>query len=235
MILVHSEPGHIFCSICSRQFASSEQLAEHRSNCIVRKRERERDRKQAKFGRFESEICKTRAFKTNKYLQEHIRKQHIPNYKKFKCETCGSKFVRESSLKSHTCWQKQDTKSEIVNCEWCWKSLSIKSLQMHKLLVHSESATVCKQCCKQFSNFQELNEHRAECLKKKQMRKKAVACFECDICNAKITRKELLLKHMHDKHHPSGKRLKWGECCEVISKMTLLRDHNYQPQLKKGH
>lgn len=144
------------------------------------------------------QICYTQ-FKSEEYLQRHMRYKHGATANVFKCDKCQATFRKEDLFRIHQCnGVKPNSK---MACEICSKEFSRKqSLLNHQVLVHSKSETIhCKACARVFSDVDERDAHQSECAAKKyqQLSKNSTAC---EICGVVLSRSSALLRHKASKH-----------------------------------
>lgn len=146
------------------------------------------------------QICHTN-FKSEEYLQRHMRYKHGATANVFKCDKCLATFRKEDLFRIHQCNVIQSNENRGMTCEKCGKEFSRKqTLLKHQVLVHSKSETIhCKACARVFSDADERDAHQTECAakKNKQLSKYSTTC---EICGKRLSRHGALVRHMASQH-----------------------------------
>lgn len=147
------------------------------------------------------QICHTQ-FKSEEYLQRHMRYKHGATAKLFKCDQCQATFRKEDLFRIHQCNGTSNVDGKMTKCETCGKEFSRKqTLLKHQVLVHSkpDEMIYCKACARVFSNAEERDTHQLECAAKKyqQLASNPVAC---EICGQIFSRSFSLERHKASKH-----------------------------------
>lgn len=104
-------------------------------------------------------------------LRTHHTIFHSPAGTHF-CRTCFKIFADVDTLNAHRA--QCILKSKVANpCHFCGRVLSsIKSLQRHKISLHSAGTVIfCKTCVKKFKTTEELNAHIPECSLKRKIKR----------------------------------------------------------------
>lgn len=199
-LIQHS--GKIYCKMCHKKFATLEEMTKHRSECVAKKRDRQRLKRDNSLGVFKCSLCSS-ILSSQVNLNAHMKRLHDPNYLKFKCNSCGARFVNEDSFKRHVCREKLT----VFSCDSCDKILSSRfGMSKHKLLVHNPKGThFCKICYKKFASKEEQAEHEPDCVMKKRSRSRtefqnSIGRFECDICHSIFKARRYLGSHMRKTH-----------------------------------
>lgn len=149
------------------------------------------------------QICSTQ-FKSEEYLQRHMRYKHGATAKIFRCDTCQATFRKEDLFALHQCnvtiAPTENTK--MIQCETCGKEFSRKqTLLKHTVLVHSKNSETifCKGCARVFPNIEERDVHQLECTTKKYQQLSSNPCT-CEICGKVLSRRGALQRHKALKH-----------------------------------
>lgn len=154
------------------------------------------------------QVCFTQ-FKSEEYLQRHMRYKHGVTPQVFKCDQCQATFRKEDQLRTHQCSgppngtpsSTPNTPNSKMACE-CGKEFSRKqTLLKHKILVHSKNTDTifCKACARVFSDVDERDVHQLECTTKKYQQLSSNPCA-CEICGKVLSRRGALQRHKALKH-----------------------------------
>lgn len=214
---VHQTETIINCNICKKRFDDNEQLISHRHNCIPKPSVR----KVKGSGTVECTLCSAK-LQNNTYLRIHMRRQHDPSTKKFKCPQCRAVFMHETSLEKHDC-----PNSQSYRCRDCGKQLSnLKTFRMHQIRFHSSNTIFCTICSRLFTVADDRDKHQLKCdLQRKMSYFKTYGRFECDICKFVSNRKSKLRAHMLAKHNPDADKLKCQICKRFYLSELALHEH----------
>lgn len=147
------------------------------------------------------EVCNTK-FKSEEYLQRHMRYKHGASPRVLKCESCNETFRKEVSMRFHQCTgmkaevDKTNETKTTISCEICGKGFSRKqTLQKHKVLFHSQTGTIfCNVCGRLFPTEDDRNIHQSQCSQKKRVQHSSNP-IPCDICGKMLSRKGALQRH----------------------------------------
>lgn len=147
------------------------------------------------------EVCNTK-FKSEEYLQRHMRYKHGASPKILKCDTCNETFRKEVSMRFHQCTgtkaepSQSEDKKVTISCEICGKGFSRKqTLQKHKVLFHSQTGTIfCNVCGRLFPTEADRNMHQSVCTLKKRVQHSSNP-IPCEICGKVLSRKGALQRH----------------------------------------
>ena len=131
----------------------------------------------------------TRTFSTNKALTIHLTSHKQTN--KFHCKTCGMTFGFEREKRAHELLHKCTKEGNLYKCVACNKlKSSIKQIESHYDLVHSNTFRICFKCGKKFKNRNLLNYHT------KTVHLGISNRFECEHCNQSFSSKAFIRQHM---------------------------------------
>ncbi|XP_011819511.1 PREDICTED: zinc finger protein 556 [Colobus angolensis palliatus] len=87
----------------------------------------------------------------------HLRKNHRPGVRRYKCSQCGKLFTHSSSLMRH---QRAHSGQKLYTCKECGKAFSRPSyLQTHEKTHSGEKPYACQSCGKTFLRSHSLTEH----------------------------------------------------------------------------
>lgn len=119
--------------------------------------------------------------------RKHIRKRPKPEEDlenaKYKCDECGSKFLKKSGLDSHIRLEHSNRK---YKCNECDKTFILLGCLKNHQLSHGFN---CKICLRSFSTENELDEHKLE-----HNNQQAFVCKECGKEFAKKVKLKLHLR-----------------------------------------
>ena len=151
------------CDICSNEFESKAELAEHRKGHATHA----------------CSLC------DNKYMtkSELIEHEQIHIQKKFICVQCTAKFALKRDLNAHTL---NHNKEELMACKECDKQFhERKGLQEHvKIHVRqkSQSSYNCKLCDKVYGDMKKLRRHDW----------RSHRSIQCTICDEKLESRQVI-------------------------------------------
>lgn len=196
--------GKYFCRTCEKVFARRENLKRHKCNKIYS---------------LKCPKCE-KIFYQKKYLVKHMS---IVHDKKYLCAECNKLCYSSSELKNHICRKVPKEKRPRFTCKLCLRKFSYeKNLKAHIKAVHSiiknkqDLKLICSECSSTFSSEISYRRHLM-CVHRKTRN------FECNICDKKFSRKDILKSHMSNVHGLwQGKVSKCLKCNkEFKSKRTL--------------
>lgn len=144
--------------------------------------------KKVKYKTKQCEVC-------NKFMDGYEMKYHRNIHLKiypFKCDFCERKFANPARLSSHKKSDHTDSEAELLPCDACGKSFSLKKLSDHQKKFHGEVYR-CEfdECDENFPNYLKLSKHQ-----KKAHFNPIHQKFTCEICG-KAFRKTRLKYHMN--------------------------------------
>lgn len=169
---------------------------------------------------FICELC-NKSFVRSDFLDNHMEVVHKRN--KPKCNVCGKLFSRKDVLKRHM----STHKAALYDCKFCLRSFTRKDrLVAHKRTHELNSELKCTKCPAAFHRREVLLKHRRLhetkeqchiCFKFAPTKGKLVVhlnwhkkdsankgdvknCHVCETCGKRLTRRELLLKHIRRVH-----------------------------------
>ena len=184
-------------------------------------------KKEKKFGKKETFICKSCDFKTNKLgsLNRHLSLMHA----QFKCPYCESKFTQGSRLEYHIEAKHPGTSELKYFCSECgdgfmFEKNMVKHSEKHKKCEESEEyldkiSQLCSKCGQHFSSLIALAEH----LYKEY--KKLGEYFDCPMCSKIISTKgskTQVMLHIRSMHLNETK--KCPECHQIL-KLNAYKTH----------
>lgn len=179
-------------------------------------------------GQFECDICQMQ-FTKEHYLRQHVRLKHDSNDANKSSEPwdldsdsgSDSDDVVEISEPPNTdpiALDGDEATTEVVGkdkrkrrrtnadntceCELCGKRYHVNSLRRHKIVKHhSPDMIVCTMCCKILATPEELAEHTLVCISRRNnQNSRTIGKFQCELCDAVVSRQYSLRKHMLRKH-----------------------------------
>ena len=123
------------CDICGHVFSSKSKLQDHRKHI----HDKDFD--------FVCHICAEPKHNKSK-LEQHLIVAHGQGERKFKCDTCDSKFTTNYMLKQHV--ESHHAKTTLYRCEQCPKTFWLKSyLKTHVRMIHENyrphKCDICQQ------------------------------------------------------------------------------------------
>jgi uncharacterized Zn-finger protein len=191
----HSHATGFECEYCSKKFASSLQLDDHR-------------RIHTKELPFMCEIC-GKCFRNLARLKQHEFVHKPPSYT---CEVCNNKFRSRMYLTQHKKVHCADTK---LICELCGKMLyTVASLQIHLRIHTGEKPFQCDVCGKCFISAGRLRYHGFV---------HADSKFRCDTCGKEFIFKKTLVQHQEC--HVKLKHCRCPICFREFSNSQNRRRH----------
>ena len=130
----HKMIKHI-CDICGHVFSSKSKLQDHRKHI----HDKDFD--------FVCHICAEPKHNKSK-LEQHLIVAHGQGERKFKCDTCDSKFTTNYMLKQHV--ESHHAKTTLYRCQQCPKTFWLKSyLKTHVRMIHENyrphKCDICQQ------------------------------------------------------------------------------------------
>ena len=149
-------------------------------------------------------VCKicSRAFRSFKVLNSHIKRHMVKSYK---CNVCGINFSTKASYQRH---MKTHRKNKVFECGFCEKSfLDQLSWKQHRERHFGTRNFSCNICGKAFYEKYSLKVHQTSHFTSTQKTEKSLysnAGFSCHICQksakTKVALKNHILTHSAKKH-----------------------------------
>ncbi|XP_055296414.1 zinc finger protein 557-like [Sitodiplosis mosellana] len=212
-MVVHKTLGENCCNICIKLFSTAEDLAEHKANCM-------RKRRQSNTAvRFECDICGA-ILKNRAVLRMHMRFVHSPSCKQFKCTLCESSFVQQKLLDIHHNRKHLDIKEYV--CSTCGKSFKTKDqLKSHTNSHTGERPFKCTVdgCEKGFKTRSNRESHI-----RTHAGGKRVQC-EVEGCGRQFTFEIDLRRHKYRSHGIFIKKYSCSICSEIFPENSFLKKH----------
>jgi KRAB domain-containing zinc finger protein len=190
-----------FCPFCEKNFSLGVSLSAHVKQFHPEK---------LKVDLFNCDFCNEKFFQKGN-LKFHLESFKCRTQKNFTCDHCGKEFKEKSKIRRHV---KSNANFKVeCNAQVRLKSLSVHKTLVHKqnekfeckitknvfknsqiLKVHFEMKFYCKFCIRKFSNRAKLNQHLKFHENPEQ--------FKCQICGHQSTTKSSLKTHLknHDKN-----------------------------------
>ncbi|XP_072023496.1 zinc finger protein 711-like [Amphiura filiformis] len=223
------------CLQCGDEFASREELTQHRTNhvddkialkchhCVTTfpsllKLQRHLGEISTGFKRTRSKCNKCgKGFASNYRRDIHMREAHTGE-DIFRCTNCGKKFLQESELSQHV-----ETGCQSLKCHECYKFFKRKSfLKDHIISMHPKEKpphlqhVECKYCLKSLSSERQLQRHIKSIHE--------IDVSKCEFCEKIFTLEEYLRKHIKNRH-PDTLQYKCTHCGHKVSTSRHLAAH----------
>jgi len=175
--------------------------------------------------------CKYRqcfaAFKTEKCLDEHVKKQHsfIKGINSVECKVCKIWLSDKYRLKSHMDSQHatQADNLKAIQCKICSENFDSKAkLRRHTKENHEKEATMCrhKPCHLYFNFSEEMEKHF-----------KNAHQINCKFCLSIFTSNEIYFKHLKKSH--LEKKCKFSLCAFYADSKNDLENHLKEKHTRK--
>lgn len=114
-VLLHSQPGVIFCNVCAKLFSTADERDKHHVQYKLKKKMGTLKLS----GRFECDMCRIIS-KTKNDLRRHMLVRHNPDGDKFKCKICKRLYSSELTLQQHRCKGKSKNSSLASQINPCY-------------------------------------------------------------------------------------------------------------------
>jgi len=175
--------------------------------------------------------CKYRqcfaVFRTEKSLEEHLKKEHFSNKQKnsFKCKVCKIWISSKNYLKSHI-ERMHTSKFKSIKCEFCTETFESKAkLCHHTKKNHQTEAIKCQSsnCYLYFKSKQEMEDHFNNAHQ-----------INCKFCHSILTSNCRYLIHLKQFH--LEKKCKFSRCAFYTESKVELEKHvreKHCPKLRK--
>ena len=171
-----------------------------------------------------------RSFISQKFLENHAKKNHGFNLTALFCHLCGKSFKDKYTLKNHITAVHEKSPSAKALCVDCGKTFSSKhALQVHHERFHSDLSFKCPKCDTEKKNTASLRRH----MRNHHTSLERVKCTQCD---KSFRQKIKLRKHISDVHD----RLKPFYCeecqfqCARLDNLNLHRRKSHNRLDKKN-
>lgn len=255
LIETHCQIGCFPCYECPKVFATQRKLDRHLRH-IKTKHEGRTPTRRTDVIHLECHYCG--ALKPNKTLMRDHICAHL-GIKMYACNTCGTSFASNKSLKRHKeiHFKKGKYSSRVIYpeehdiqdftleeykqlvidkvkiCPKCDKQFSTpRYMRKHLREVHSsQRARVCDICGNQYKTRSSLAEHKKYMHTDKQRKKKNPADFECDVCGALHATKYTLRDHMNTH---TGTKFTCDVCGRGYASLKHLRRHKVKHLKESG-
>lgn len=174
------------CKICCKFYSRKEQLAVH-INTVHKPTTS-----------VKCQDCNL-TVKSQRHLQDHIRRIHKNKDRIHLCHLCPASFKVPSYLADHLKYVHTTNSDDAYKCESCGKSYKTeKYLRNHVMRVHGTKKYICHYCKKSFPTHNNLARHVTLLHEKK-----GVKPFQCGICERRFTLKANLKDHINTLHYNS--------------------------------
>lgn len=167
---------------------------------------------------FKCEHCK-KLFADGRGLEVHLQFFHGSRERIYRCDICSKGFFRRVLLTRHYAIHAPEEQKNI-KCPQCEKTFCYKyNMRQHLKIVHLHSyAKICDICGKSF--------HGGEAFRRHQQEHSGIprSPIKCDLCNAELTTKYGLARHMKVMH---TEEYQTPQVCPICSKISpSLRAHH---------
>jgi len=146
-----------------------------------------------------SEKC-GKKFTTTTKMEEHVRRVHSEEAKKFNCDQCEKSYGLKRNLSQH---KKGTHDNTTVECPDCKKMINSVAFAKHKRVVHGDKPYKCTLCGKDFAQPSHLKRHTNTV-------HFAIKNFKCSRCNKAFGLKSHLINHTRNIHE--GIKYPCDEC-----------------------
>ncbi|KAH1024532.1 PR domain zinc finger protein 15 isoform X1 [Dendroctonus ponderosae] len=196
---IHNKSRQYECKICDKVFYRGDALKMHLTNIHMQ-------------GKAEGLQCPScnRKFKSNKYLQDHMKSFH--DNSKYKCNLCTHSFKYSRNLSRHLkmVHGKEELFEDAYECPTCKIKVKLKSsLRRHLRTKHPEKFS---------SSRMKINSSQVEVQELK---------FKCPICDLKVKLKSSLHRHILKKHPDDYKNV----CGQVKEKDRVTGNSKKRKQI----
>lgn len=167
---------------------------------------------------FKCEHCE-KLFADGRGLEAHLQFSHGSRERIYRCDICSKGFFRRELLNRHYVIHAPEEQKNI-KCPQCEKTFCYKyNMLQHLKIVHLHSyAKICDICGKSF--------HGGEAFRRHQQEHAGIPRLpiKCELCNAELTTKYGLARHMKVMH---TEEYQTPQVCPVCSKISpSLRAHH---------
>ncbi|XP_037936677.1 transcription factor grauzone-like [Teleopsis dalmanni] len=155
-------------------------------------------------------------------LVNHIKNKHSTDNtdRKFECNVCHKFFAKLAILREHASIHATGNKDFV--CSYCNKGFVLESkLRIHIRNVHTKNNCVCEICGKWFRHQYALKNH----MSKHDESSGAKLKWQCNQCNAVLSTKFSLGRHIRVAHHDGSTAYICAECGKVSLNKEALRAH----------